>query len=230
VAAANAHGVVAIWNYKTGELRGVISERGQDFTILGIDYSSAAGLLAVSAFDFNEVRVYRAEDLELLSRLPATNHTAIAISPDGRYVAADSNDNIAIYDIQLQRQIALLAGHQATVNSIAFSPDGGLLASGSVDRTVRLWKISGELIVALTGHLADVTKVAFTPDGRTLVSVDERGTAALTHVATRQTMFDPPTPAERIQGVAVSPNSRRMAIIRSLRNVHEIVVLGPVGE
>jgi WD40 repeat protein/serine/threonine protein kinase len=230
VAAANAHGVVAIWNYKTGELRGLITEPGQDFTILGIDYSSAAGLLAVSAFDFNEVRVYRAEDCELVSRLPANNHAAIAISPNGRYLAVDSTDNIAVYEIQSRQQIQLLAGHQATVNSIAFSPDGGMLASGSVDRTVRLWKISGEPIVTLTGHLAEVTKVAFTPDGRTLVSVDERGTAAVTHVATRQTMFELPTPAERIQGVAISPNSRRMAIIRSLRNVHEVVVLGPVGE
>src|SRR5213079_2734845 len=98
VAAGNAHGVVAIWNYKTGERR-VIATEGEDFAILDIDYAPSNGLLAVSAFDMNEVRVYRAEDGELVARLPATNHTAIAISPDGRHLAVDATDNIVIFEI-----------------------------------------------------------------------------------------------------------------------------------
>jgi len=120
---------------------------------------------------------------------------------------------VKLWDAETGRLLRTLPRYdgRSPIQAIAFSPDGGMLASGSVDRTVRLWKISGEPIVTLTGHLAEVTKVAFTPDGRTLVSVDERGTAAVTHVATRQTMFELPTPAERIQGVAISPNSRRMA-------------------
>jgi len=48
-------------------------------------------------------------------------------------------------------------------------------------------------------------------------------------VATRQTLFDLPAPAERLWGVAISPDSRRIALIRTLKNKHEVVVLGPVA-
>lgn len=230
VAAANAHGVVAIWNYKTGKSR-LISNEEEDFTILNIDYSAKAGLLAVSAFDLNEVRVYRAEDGELVAPLPAINHTAMAISPDGRYLAVDSSDDIVIYDLKSQKVAAYLTGHVATVNSIAFSPDGETLASGSVDRTVRLWSRGGKLLATLTGHLADVNEVVFTPDGRSLISADDGGAAVITHVATRQPLFELPAPAERMRrGIAVSPDSRRLALIRTLRNMNEVVVLGPAGE
>jgi len=155
----------------------VITDEGKEFTILDLAYSPASGLLAVSAFDLNEVHVYNVDTYELVARLPAINHTAIAISTDGRFLAVDSIDNIEIFEIQSRQRTALLTGHLATVNSIAFSSNGELIASGSVDRTVRLWKRSGELITALTGHLAEVGEVAFTPDGRTLVSIDDRGAA-----------------------------------------------------
>jgi WD40 repeat protein len=226
VAAGNAHGVVAIWNYETGDLRRVIAPEGEAYSILELAFSSSGARLAVSASDLGEVRIYDPASGELVRRVPSINHTAIALSPDGRKLAVDSLDNVAIFDIDRGQLRHLLKGHSATITSLQFSSDGKLLASGSVDRTVRLWSSDGEHLVTLTGHLADVAKVAFTLDGRTLVSLDQRGVAAMAHVATRQTLFELPPPAERLRGLALAPDSRRLAVIRTLRNRNEVVILG----
>ena len=217
---------LAIWNYKTGELKRLIAPAGEDFSVLELAWSPLSGLLAVSAYDLDEVRIYQANNGELVARLPTTNHTAIALSPDGRHLAVDSLDNIALFDVAAQRPLLALSGHTATITSLAFSADGKLLASGSVDRTARLWTVEGARLATLTGHLADVMEVGFTPDGRTLISLDDRGAAQITHVATRQTLFDLPLPAERLRAMAISPDARRLAMIRTLRNTHEVVVLG----
>jgi WD40 repeat protein/serine/threonine protein kinase len=227
IAAGNAHGVVAIWNYKTGELRRLIAPPGDDFTVHSIAYSPHSGLLAILPYELDEVRVYHPDRAALVARLPTTNHTAVALSPDGRYVAVDSLNNILLFDIEKQQAIHTFAGHTATVYSIAFSPDGNLIASASGDRTVRLWSIGGAPLAPLTGHLADATEVRFSPDGRTLLSVDDRGVVVATHVATRQFLLELPPPADHLRSLAISADSRRLAAIRTIRGIPEVVILGP---
>jgi WD40 repeat protein len=226
VAAGNAHGVVAIWNFKTGELRRLITSPSEDATIHELAYSPYSGLLAVLPYELDEVRVYDPENGRLEARLPTNNHTALAFSPNGRYVAVDSLNSILLFDVQTQKSVQKFDGHTATVNSIAFSPDGSLIASASRDRSVRLWSIGGASLATLTRHLADVNEVRFTPDGRTLLSTDDRGVIGVTHVATRKSLFELPPPAQYLRAIAISPDSRRLAAIRDLRGTHEIVVLG----
>jgi eukaryotic-like serine/threonine-protein kinase len=226
VAAGNAHGVVAIWNYKTGELRRLIGPAGDDFTVNELAYSPPSGLLAVLPYELDEVRIYDPESGRLVTKFQTTNHTAMAYSPSGRYLAVDSLNNILLFDLQTQQLVHTLIGHTATVNSITFSPDGSLVASASSDRTVRLWSMGGAALVTLTGHLAGVNEIRFTPDGRTLLSTDDRGMVEVSHVATRQTLFGLPPPAQYLSALAISPDSRRLAAIRDLRGAREIVVLG----
>ena len=97
---------------------------------------------------------------------------AVALSPDGRWLASGSPDKtVRVWDAGSGALVRTLTGHSDGVTSVVFSPDGRLMASGSRDKTVRVWETaSGALIRTLTGHRNWVHTVAFSPDGRWLAS------------------------------------------------------------
>ena len=95
---------------------------------------------------------------------------SLALTPDERYVAAGRGNDIVVYDILRQRQVATLsdpalegAAHRDFVHTLDFSPDGQWLASGGY-RIVKLWqKVSPiEEQRPLEGA---ATKLTISPDG-----------------------------------------------------------------
>lgn len=68
--------------------------------------------------------------------------TTVAISPDGRYVAAGSLDKVVrVWDAQSGYLVERLEGHKDSVYSVAFAPNGKDLVSGSLDKTIKLWEL-----------------------------------------------------------------------------------------
>src|SRR5262249_19682261 len=121
--------------------------------------------------------------------------TAVAYSPDGKWLALGGSDNhIRLLDTN-GKEVRRLAGHQPRtfrpardlkgafdllvdsvgkghVTCIAFSPDGKTLASGGWDEAVRLGDVqSGQERRRLDGHSRGmIGAVAFSPDGKYLAS------------------------------------------------------------
>lgn len=72
--------------------------------------------------------------------------TTVAISPDGRYVAAGSLDrSVRVWDSTsgyLVERLEGTEGHQDSVYSVAFAPNGRDLVSGSLDKTIKMWELT----------------------------------------------------------------------------------------
>ncbi|MEK7845443.1 MAG: hypothetical protein AAB257_00575, partial [Nitrospinota bacterium] len=97
-------------------------------------------------------------------------------SPDGKYVAIVTKENI-IHLLSIDgRSVHNLSSKKETINSIAFSPDGHLLAIGDGANMVSLWRLSAfnfQLSTSFAGHSDSVYAVAFSADGKRLVSGSE---------------------------------------------------------
>ena len=96
--------------------------------------------------------------------------TAVAFSPDGRYVVSGSIDDTArVWEVTSGHEVARLT-HDDWVSAVAFSPDGRFVVSGSIDNTARVWEAASGREVARMTHGDEVGTVAFSPDGRYVVS------------------------------------------------------------
>src|SRR5207302_1242676 len=66
--------------------------------------------------------------------------TSVSYSPDGRRFASGSEDNtVRVWDAESGEELAVLRGHERSIQSVCFSPDGRCIASASDDETIRIW-------------------------------------------------------------------------------------------
>jgi RNA polymerase sigma factor (sigma-70 family) len=144
--------------------------------------------------------------------------SAVAFSPDGRFLASASHDEtVKLWETATGRLKTTLKGHSDRVFSVAFSPDGKTLASASADRTVRFWDVqTGKELRVLAGHTGWVWSVVFSPDGKTLASAsgntgEQPAEARLWDVATGKEIARLRAHTGYIYAVAFSPDGKTLA-------------------
>jgi WD40 repeat protein len=171
IASGGEDRTIRLWSLESGQCLKVI--QGYSNTLFSIavvpasesNLTNSPVLLAGGYFD-RLVRLWQIDTGEFTS---FTGHTdairAIAISPDGRYLAGgggSADPTIKLWNVRDGRCYGNLSGHTNEVWSIAFSADGRMLASGGTDRTIRIWSPqTGECLQILTGHMHWVMSVAF---------------------------------------------------------------------
>jgi U3 small nucleolar RNA-associated protein 12 len=89
--------------------------------------------------------------------------TALALSPDGAFVAAGySTGAVRVFRFATGALEVTLDGHKAAVECLRFKADGELLASGSRDTDIIVWDIVSQTgLFRLKGHKDAVTALAF---------------------------------------------------------------------
>jgi len=166
---------VRVWNLVSGEQ--VRCLRGHTDTVVSVAFSRAGRKIVSGATD-NTIRVWdaaRGTEIILRPDNPQIDDVvaAIAISPEGRFIASGSQDRtpLRVWDATTGALLRCLRGHGTTVTGLAFSPRGDLLASAAGD-SVRLWDArTAHEPRQLQGHQAIyLAEIAFSPDGNRFVS------------------------------------------------------------
>jgi WD40 repeat protein len=168
--------------------------------------------------------------------------TAAVFSPDGRFVAtAGQNIEGRVWSSATAKLLGKLTGqHDDDLTSIAYSPDGRFLATSSIDADGHIWNARTPFahVRPLRGHSSLVSDIAFSADGRwlgtagpTTVGMWERGTDDL-RVQKGIPLLFLRGHVQRVWGIAIAPDSRRVASISADGTVRTYLceVCGTTGE
>jgi WD40 repeat protein len=142
----------------------------------------------------------------------------VALSPDGKVIAAPFGDGVGIWDAGTGKRLRTLShGGSDALIRLAFSHDGRRLALGTAGSTVReprlrVWDAeTGREVWSATDHKDNVSAVAFSADGRWLASGSLDGAIKLWDPAKGQVLRTLEGHAGQVKALAFSPDSGRLA-------------------
>ena len=163
-----------------------------------------------------------------ISRFGHGSVMAMAVSPDGAYLAAATKIGLWWYDLATMQPVALWEKERGMLGAIAISPDGRLAATGNWDGVIKVWDIQRNVCITKivrpgvkNPHPGTaIQSLAFSPDNQHLAATGSRceivytwdprtGTPLATfHDPQRETRSSYPSLP---RPVAFSPDSRLLA-------------------
>lgn len=211
LATVGKDGRVKVWDAATG--RELLSLSGHTDRIFNIDFSSDGNRLATASAD-GTARVWNVSLARELLAWPVSGGGGdVAISPDGKLLAAGNGDEgtAEVWDAATGAELLTLVGHTDNVTAITFSPDGTRLATASADATAKIWDTpTGRLLFTLSSHDNAVNDVAFSPDGFRLATASNDWSVRIWDAATGQ-ILNTLTGGSEARAVAFSPDGARLA-------------------
>jgi WD40 repeat protein len=181
--------LIHLWDTEGRRIRAVC--RGHDWTIRSIAFHPRQPVIVSAGFDgtirFWDVRT--GEPIGDPIRLEGRSSNCVAISPDGRLLAANSAPRsdepsvwrpipgwITIWDWETRKELRRIGGFRYDILGLAFAPDGRTLATAggfySKGGEVALWDVTtGRRDRGLGGHSYAVESALFSPDDQSLVSL-----------------------------------------------------------
>lgn len=152
-------------------------------------------------------------------KTPATWQCGLSLSSDGTLAACAIGSTVYVRNLESDKEVAQLRGHNEGVASVAISPDGKQILTGSRDKTIRLWSIAAAKEVRkMEGPRDQVSAISFAGNGQHALSGSGDGVIALWDLATEKQLW-------QSEGVIV-PSFRCAAITK---NQNTVVTGGSYG-
>ena len=149
---------------------------------------------------------------------PQGSGNYVAVSPDGKFIAAAENESVYLWDTASRRLTATLSNpHPAadsSVSALALSPSGTMIAVAYTSGPVLIWDTASRHITATITPAAGAGCLAFSPNGKVLAvcendvliwDVRGRRVDAILHAVKNSGAGSP-------AAVAFSPNGRTLAV------------------
>jgi WD40 repeat protein len=192
----------------------------------------AAGRLVYLLAQIHPLVTYRGHNAQIL---------AVAWSPDSRWMASTSGDEVQVWEALSGRLIHRFPDEQG-VESVAWSPDGQYLATGSFDGTASVWQVAtGHKLLTYRGHrqgpafassptagLAErvaqtrlrpvslppsgIDTLAWSPDGTRLLSSGFKGTTHVWEALTGKTLLRFGSVFDHYEDGAWSPDGQHLLL------------------
>jgi WD40 repeat protein len=157
----------------------------------------------------------------------------IAFGPGGKTLALTWSNEASLWDIAdpaRPRRLAVLIGHTQEINAVAFSPDGRTLATGADDDKILLWNTADPAHVPRSTLLAEdtaqINALTFVHGGQSLLTDNWNTQISQWRITDNAptlaaTLSDPADQSDLVDAVAVSPDSRILA----MAGYHQAVIL-----
>jgi WD40 repeat protein len=210
---ASASDDLTIWDTSSGM---VLTALPQESWVTAVAFAADAGFVA-TGHDDGTIRYWDAAGHHLVFAAPFKLHrrsiSALAISPDGKLLAAAGEDKlISLWDLTTGKHFGNIIGHTDRIPALAWHPDGKLLVSAGWDTTARVWDAhTQQPVILLNTHSTQVTALAFSRDGRLLASADSAQTVHVWDFAARRELQVLRGPQAEIRALAFSPDGRSLA-------------------
>jgi len=139
--------------------------------------------------------------------------TAVAISPDGRTVAIQSDASVYLWDVATSRRIGVLEGHRLFITRLVFSADGRTIVSLSIDGEMIAWDLASRTLIARIEASPIYRSAAISEDGRLVATAQRGGNVGIWELPSGRLVrsLDAPLGSEEL---GFSPDRKRLLIAR----------------
>jgi WD40 repeat protein len=164
-------GITMLWDAFTGD--NLLSLINQGCSVSTVSWSLDGSRLASGCSD-GIAKVWDVGDIE-----PESSTKTPAVSPEPDTLSQEHVDGSGMpvgfsqsvpFASNAGKELLVLRGHTASINSVAWSPDGKRLATGSEDHTARVWETGSSRELLTLSGLGTIFAVTVSPDGTRFVT------------------------------------------------------------
>lgn len=185
VFAGGEEGTVDVLDVASGKPLASVQGRSMRIRCVALDRSSESALLCDRDGKLTLLNLKEAGARAHGWRGAHVAGQAIALSPGAALAVSAGGNQLRLWDLALESEIASAAGPEADATCLAISSDGRDLLSGATDGSLRVWDLKTlKCRRALVGHRGGVKAVAFLGGNKRAVTAGADGTLRVWNLAT----------------------------------------------